>query len=161
MHVHAKDKATNKEQHITITASSGLSKEEIDKAVKDAQAHEADDKKRREEIEIKNQADSLVYATEKTLKENEGKIPEVDRKPIEEALASLKKTLESNGSGDEMKKGIETLTQASHKMAEALYKASAASATPPSEEAPKTEGSDTPPKKDENVVDAEFTESKD
>jgi len=162
VHVHAKDKATNKEQHITITASSGLSKDEIDKAVKDAQAHEADDKKRREEIEVKNQADSLVYTTEKTLKENEGKIPEVDRKPIEEALAALKKTLESGGSGDELKKGIETLTQASHKMAEALYKASAASATPPEGEAPKAEGNDTPPpKKDENVVDAEFTESKD
>ncbi len=158
VNVHAKDKATGKEQHITITASSGLSKDEIDKAVKDAQAHEAEDKKRREEIELKNQADTLVYSTEKTLKDNESKIPEADRKPIQEAVDSLKKAIEA-GNADDIKKKMEELTQASHKMAEALYKANA--------ETPKTEGNapegnaEANPPKDDKVVDAEFTESKD
>jgi molecular chaperone DnaK len=162
VNVHAKDKATNKEQHITITASSGLSKDEINKLVKDAQSHEADDKKRREEIEQKNQADSLAYATEKTLKENRDKIPEDERKKVEAVLEDLKKAIEANDSG-KIKSGMEALTQTSHKMAEALYKASTAKP----EEAPKTEGSPPPPEepaagsKDDNVVDAEFTESKD
>jgi molecular chaperone DnaK len=162
VNVHAKDKATNKEQHITITASSGLAKEEIDKLVRDAQSHEAEDKKRREEIEQKNQADSLAYATEKTLKENRDKIPEDERKKVEEALEDLKKAIEANDS-NKIKNGMEALTQVSHKMAEALYKASTAKP----EEAPKTEGAPPPPEepaagaKDDNVVDAEFTESKD
>ncbi len=160
VNVHATDKATNKKQHITITASSGLSKDEIDKLVKDAQQHESEDKKRREEIELRNQADSLVYSTEKTLKENQDKIPEDERKKVEAAAADLKKDIES-GDADKIKKGIETLTQASHKVAELLYKAS--TAKPEGE--PKTEGApeEAPaePKKEENVVDAEFTESKD
>lgn len=164
VNVHAKDKATGKEQHITITASSGLSKDEIDKAVKDAQSHEAEDKKRREEIELKNQADTLVYSTEKTLKDNESKIPEADRKPIQEAVDELKKAIES-GNSDDIKKKMEALTQASHKMAEALYKASAA--TPGAEAGAQAGGSEAgsaenpPPPKDDKVVDAEFTESKD
>ena len=159
VNVHATDKATGKKQHITITASSGLSKDEIDKAVKDAQSHEAEDKKHREEIELKNQADTLVYSTEKTLKDNKDKIPESDRKPIEEAVEALKKAIES-GDGAEMKKKIEALTEASHKMAEALYKATAEQ--PKADESASGEAaSENPPPKDEKVVDAEFTESKD
>ncbi len=164
VNVHAKDKATGKEQHITITASSGLSKDEIDKAVKDAQSHEAEDKKRREEIELKNQADTLVYSTEKTLKDNQDKISESDRKPIQDAVEELKKAIES-GNADDMKKKMEALTQASHKMAEALYKASAA--TQGAEAGAQAGGSESgsaenpPPPKDDKVVDAEFTESKD
>jgi len=162
VNVSAKDKATGKEQHITITASSGLSKDEIDKAVKDAQSHEAEDKKRREEIELKNQADTLVYSTEKTLKDSQDKIPEADRKPIQDAVDELKKAIEA-GDADEMKKKMEALTQASHKMAEALYKASAASGAQPGAEAGAGEASSEapPPPKDDKVVDAEFTESKD
>jgi molecular chaperone DnaK len=161
VHVTAKDKATNKEQHITITASSGLSKEDIDKLVKDGQAHEAEDKKKREEIETRNQADSMVYATEKTLKENKDKIPESDRKPVEEAIETLKKSIES-GDSAQMKKDIEALTQASHKMAEALYKASAPKTeAPPQEEAAQAEGAEGPKSEKEKVVDAEYTEAKD
>src|SRR4030095_14806942 len=163
VNVHAKDKATNKEQHITITASSGLSKDDIDRFVKEAQSHEAEDKKRREEIETKNQADTLVYATEKTLKENQDKIPEAERKTVEGAVENLKKAIEKGGT-DNIKKEMEALTHASNKMAEALYKS--APPPPPSEpEAPKTE--ETPPADEaaggskDNVVDAEFTESKD
>lgn len=162
VNVHAKDKATGKEQHITITASSGLSKDEIDKAVKDAQSHEAEDKKRREEIELKNQADTLVYSTEKTLKDNQDKIPEADRKPIQDAVDDLKKAIEG-GNGDEIKTKMEALTQASHKMAEALYKASAPQGEQPGAQAG-AEGAASeapPPPKDDKVVDAEFTESKD
>ncbi|MBL7684513.1 MAG: molecular chaperone DnaK [Deltaproteobacteria bacterium] len=156
VNVHAKDKATNKEQHITITASSGLSKDEIDKLVKDAASHEAEDKKRREEIELKNQADSMVYATEKTLKDNKEKISDDDRKPVEEAVEGLKKAIEANDA-DAIKKGIETLTQASHKMAEVLYKATAEKPEEPKADA-NTAGSSEAKKDD--VVDAEFTESK-
>lgn len=161
VNVHAKDKATGKEQHITITASSGLSKDEIDKAVKDAQSNEAEDKKRREEIELKNQADTLVYSTEKTLKDNQDKIPEGDRKPIQDAVDELKKAIESNN-GEEIKTKMEALTQASHKMAEALYKASAPQGEPGAQANPGEATSEAPPPpKDDKVVDAEFTESKD
>ncbi len=166
VHVTAKDKATNKEQHITITASSGLSKDEIDKLVKDAQGHEAEDKKKREEIELKNQADSMVYSAEKTLKENQDKLPEAEKKQVEDAVAALKKSIEAADS-DQIKKDLETLTQASHKMAEVLYKATAAQQPEAKPEGAEAAGGGqteetTPPKSDkDNVVDAEFTESKD
>ncbi len=165
VHVTAKDKATNKEQHITITASSGLSKDEIDKLVKDAQGHEAEDKKKREEIELKNQADSMVYSAEKTLKENQDKLPEAEKKQVEEAVAALKKSIEA-GESDQIKKDLETLTQASHKMAEVLYKTTAQQPEAKPEGADAAGGGQTgegaPPKSDkDNVVDAEFTESKD
>lgn len=158
VNVHAKDKATNKEQHITITASSGLSKDDIDKLVKEAQSHEAEDKKKREEIEVRNQADSMVYSTEKLLKENKDKIPADEAKKVEEAVETLKKSIES-GNIDRIKADSEALTQVSHKMAEVLYKAAGAQGPQPeagaSGEAPKQEE-----KKQDNVVDAEFTESK-
>ncbi len=157
--VSAKDKATGKEQKITITASSGLSKEEVDRMVREAKDNEADDKKKREEVEAKNQAESLVHATEKTLKENGDKISADDKKAIEDAVAELKKAIEDNNA-DAMKAGVEKVTQASHKMAEAMYKASAdaagAQANPEGEAGANPEAK----KKDENVVDAEFTETK-
>lgn len=157
VHVSAKDMATSKEQRITITASSGLSKDEIDQAVKDAKSHEAEDKKRREEIDVRNQADALVYNTEKTLKEHKDKLDANDVKRVEDALAACKKAIESKDT-DDMKKTMETLTQASHKLAEAMYKSASAkggngSAGPT--ETPKDEK-----KKDDKVVDAEFEESK-
>ena len=161
VHVSAKDKATGKEQKITITASSGLSKEDIDNLVKDAKSHEADDKARREMIDTKNQADALVYNTEKLLKENKDKVPEADAKQIESLCESLKKAIESEDAAA-MKTKIEELTQASHKMAEAMYKASAeadaaAKGADPQAE-PEIKADD---KKDDDVVDAEFEESKD
>ncbi len=161
VNVSAKDMATGKAQHITIEASSGLSKDEIDNLVKDAEAHESEDKAKREEVEVKNQADSLVYTTEKTLNENKDKISADVTKSIESALEACKKAIES-GNIDDIKKESEALTQASHKMAEELYKASAETAQEAS-----TEGSETPPEadtgdskaKDEDVVDAEFEEA--
>lgn len=163
VHVGAKDKATSKEQKITITASSGLSKEEIENLVKDAKVHEGDDKKRKEEIEIRNQADAMVYNTEKTLKENKDKVPAEDAKKIEDALATCKKAIEDKDSA-RIKSTMEELTTASHKMAEAMYKAQAASeeASKNAGEQPKSDGpKKDDEKKDENVVDAEFEESKD
>ncbi len=163
VHVAAKDKATNKEQKITITASSGLSKDEIDKLVKDAKSHEADDKKRREDIDMRNQADALVYNTEKVLKENKDKVAGDDAKKIEEAIAACKKAIEEKDSG-RIKSTMDELTKASHKMAEAMYKASAAEAgaekAAAGGEEPKKE-EEKEKKKDEKVVDAEFEESKD
>lgn len=154
LNVHAKDLATNKDQHITITASSGLSKAEIDKLTKEAEAHEEEDKKKREEIEAKNQADALVYSVEKTLKDNKDKVDASLVKDVEEALAESKKAIES-GDALQMKEKSEALTKASHKMAEALYKNTGA-------QQPGAEANPPPPPggKDENVVDAEFTESK-
>jgi len=159
VHVSAKDKATAKEQKITITASSGLSKDDIDKFVQEAKSHESEDKKRREEIDLRNQADALVYNTEKMLKDNRDKIPADSIKTVEEAAAACKKAIEDKDSA-KIKTTMETLTQASHKMAEAMYKAASpepeAGSTGAAKEEPKSGE-----KKDDNVVDAEFEESRD
>jgi molecular chaperone DnaK len=158
VHVQAKDLATQKEQKITITSSSGLNKDDIDRFVKDAKAHEADDKKRREEIELRNQADALIYNTERMIKDNREKIPVVEIKRAEEAGEECKKAVESKDIS-KIKKTMEDLQQATFKISEALYKAagpkegpSAGAEEPPKEEEKK--------KKDEKVVDAEFEETK-
>ena len=121
VHVSAKDMGTGKEQHIQITSSSGLSEAEIEKMVKDAEANAAADKEKRESVDAKNEADSLVYQTEKTLKEIGDKISDADKQKINDATAELKKAMES-GSTSEIKEKIEALKQASYKMAEELYK---------------------------------------
>ena len=153
LHVSAKDLGTGKEQSIRITASSGLSEEEIEKMVKDAESHASEDKKKRELIEARNQADSLVYTTEKSLKEHGEQVDADTRKKIEEGLEALKKAMEGSDA-DEIKKKSEELAQASHKLAEAMYaKAQAAEGAAPEEGAagPKDSGPD-------DVVDAEFEE---
>ena len=136
VHVSAKDLGTGKEQHIQITSSSGLSEEEIDKMVKDAEANAAADKAKREEIDTKNEADSLVYQTEKTLKEMGDKISGGDKQKIEDAVAALKKAIEGGNTSD-IKAKSEELKQASYKMAEEMYKqqgaAGAAGAQPGSD----------------------------
>jgi len=121
VNVSAKDMATGKEQAITITASSGLSKDDIDKMVKDADRHSDEDKKRRADIETRNQADNLVYNTEKMLSENREKIPVSDIKPIEDALAEAKEALKSEEM-DKIRSALDTLTKASHRLAEVMYK---------------------------------------
>ena len=121
VNVSAKDMATGKEQAITITASSGLNKDDIDKMVNDAERHSEEDKKRRADIETRNQADSLVYNTEKMLNENREKIPVSDIKPIEDALAGAKEALKSEDM-DRVRRAMETLTKASHRLAEVMYK---------------------------------------
>ena len=161
VNVSAVDKATNKKQHITITASSGLEKNDIDRMVKEAESHAAEDKKRREEIEVKNNADSLVYSTEKTIKENKDKIDSGLVKNLEDAIADLKKASESNNV-DGMKSGIDQVTKLSHQIAEQLYKASAGSAQGPGATGNAEAGAEqTSEKPKEDVVDAEFEEAKD
>jgi molecular chaperone DnaK len=121
VHVSAKDLGTGKEQKIRIESSSGLSEDEIEKMVKDAEAHAEEDKREKEKVEAKNEADSLVYTTEKSLKDYGDKISEDDRKKIEEAVSNLKSVMES-GSPDDIKAKIEELKQASYKLAEEVYK---------------------------------------
>ncbi len=157
VHVSAKDLGTGKEQSIRITASSGLSKEEIDKMVHEAEAHASEDKKKRELIEARNQADSMVYQTEKSLKEFGDKIDAGEKGKIEEKLAELKKTMEGNDP-EAMKKAGEELMQASHKLAEAVY-AQAQQAGGAGEQAGAAGGGEKSSKGD-NVVDADFEEVK-
>ena len=121
VHVSAKDLGTGKEQHIQITSSSGLSEEEINRMVQDAEANAAADKAKREEIDTKNEADSLVYQTEKTLKEMGDKISDADKQKIEDSVAALKKAIEGGNTTD-IKAKSEELKQASYKMAEEMYK---------------------------------------
>ena len=159
VHVSAKDLATQKEQSIKITASSGLSKEEVEKLVKDAQAHTDEDKKRRRTAEAKNQADTLIYQTEKNLSEHGDKIAAEDKTKIEEAVAALKKAMEGTDP-TAIESATQTLTTASHKLAEEMYKkASASTAAGGGTDAAGGNGSATgETKTDEKVVDAEFEE---
>jgi molecular chaperone DnaK len=154
VHVSAKDLATQKEQSIKITASSGLSKEEVEKLVKDAQAHTDEDKKRRKTAEAKNQADTLIYQTEKNLSEHGDKIAAEDKTKIEEAVAALKKAMEGTDP-EAIESATQTLTTASHKLAEEMYKKASASAAAGSAEGGTGAGET---KTDEKVVDAEFEE---
>ncbi len=157
VHVSAKDLATQKEQSIKITASSGLSKEEVEKLVRDAQSHTEDDKKRRKTAEAKNQADNLIYQTEKNLKEHGDKIAADDKTKIEEAVTTLKKAMEGNDP-EAIEAATQTLTTASHKLAEEMYKK--ASATAAAGAGADSAGGESPngAKTDEKVVDAEFEE---
>src|SRR6058998_2914637 len=127
MNVSAKDLGTGKEQKITITSSSGLSKDEVEKLVKDADAHAAEDKTRREEIEAKNHLDSLVYNVEKMLNENRDKISGSDVSNLESAIAEARKAMEQGGV-DNLKRATDNLTKASHKLAEAMYQSAGAGA---------------------------------
>ena len=124
VNVSAKDKATGKKQNITITASSGLEKDEIEKMVQDAEAHADEDKKRREEIEARNRADNLIYTTEKTLQENKEKLPDGEVEAVEKALEKAREVTKE-GSAAEIDQAIEELTKASHTLAELLYKQAA------------------------------------
>jgi len=158
VHVSAKDKATSKEQSIRIESSSGISKEEIEKMKQDAKQHETEDKARRELVEAKNQLDSLIYATEKAVKEYGAKITEDDKKKIEEASAKAKKALDSNNA-DEIKKAHEELQQASHKLSEEVYKQAQAQAqggAQGAEGSAEGAGSSDGKGKEEDVVDADF-----
>jgi len=156
VHVSAKDLGTGKEQSIRITASSGLSKEEIDKMVRDAEAHADEDKKKREAIEARNHADSMVYSTEKSLKEFGDKIDAIEKGNIENKIADLKKVMEGEDA-EAIKKATDDLAQSAHKLAEAMY----AKSQPSGEEAaPGAEQAGQSTHKDEKVVDADFEEVK-
>ena len=146
LHVSAKDMATGKEQNITITASSGLAKDEVENMVKEAESHADEDKKRREVIETRNQLDTLIYSTEKLLGENRAKIPEADAKGVEDAVAEAKKALETNEL-EALKEAINRINTASHKIAEVMYKSAS--------EAPGAGGEG---KKEGDVVEAEVVD---
>lgn len=160
LHVSAKDQGTGKEQSIRITPSSGLSDEEIDKMVKDAEMNADADKKKKELVEVKNQADTLVYSTEKSLTEHGDKVDEPTKKAIEEALAELKE--KSAGDDPEaIKEAIDKLTQSAHKLAEEIYKTAQAE-NAAGAEAQADPGADAGAEKPaEDVMDAEFEEVKD
>ena len=155
VNVSAKDMATGKEQAITITASSGLNRDDIEKMVKDADRHSEEDKKRRADIETRNQADSLIYNTEKMLNENREKIPVSDIKPIEDALAEAKEALKSEDM-DKIRRAMETLTKASHRMAEVMYKQARERQAPGGSGDGKADQAKTGGPAEGEVVDAEF-----
>src|SRR5271165_3262486 len=167
MNVTAKDKATNNEQKITISSSSGLSKEEVEKMAKDAESHAGDDRKKKEEIEARNRADSMVYNIEKMLKEHRDKVGADDAKAVDIALEDTKKAMQEGGV-DRINQAVSKLETASHKLAEAMYKASS---QPPTGQAPPQGGSaphDGPhdgtkasEQNKDNVVDAEFVDVED
>jgi molecular chaperone DnaK len=157
LNVNAKDLATGKDQKIAITSSSGLSKEDVERMAKEAEAHSAEDKERREQIESKNQLDSLVYSVEKMLRENGDKISGSDRANVENAIADAKKALESSDKRT-MDQARERLTQASHKLAEEMYKAAQPQGAGPSAGTGPAPGADGQNKKDEGVVDAEYVD---
>ena len=156
VNVSAKDKGTGKEQKIQIQASGGLSDEEIEKMVKDAEANKESDKKKRESVDVRNQADTLIHSTEKNLKEHGSKISDAEKKAIEDGSAALKESLKGEDIED-IKKKTEALVQSSMKLGEAIYK-SQQNAKP---ESGKDDGKDEKDKKDDNVVDADFEEVKD
>jgi len=153
LNVSAKDTATGKQQNITITASSGLTKDEIDRMVKEAEANAAEDTKRKQEIEVRNQTDSLVYSTERTLAEHGSKLAEADRKAIDDAMAEAREALKTEDL-ERMKRAQESLTRASHKLAEIMYREAQAQSQPGAPGAPPGQ-SPTGPKEGE-VVDADF-----
>ena len=148
VNVSAKDKGTGKEQQIRIQASGGLSETDIQKMVKDAEAHAEEDKKRKAQVEAKNHAEALVHSTEKTVAEHGSKVGEADRRAIENAIADLKEALKGSDA-DAITAKTNTLAQASMKLGEAMYKQSAEQ---PAGDAGAAEG------KKDDVVDAEFTE---
>jgi len=165
LNVTAKDRGTGKDQKITITSSSGLSKEEVERMAKEAESHAAEDKSKREEIEARNQLDSMVYQVEKMLREHGDKISGSDKSNVESALADAKKALEGSDASA-MKSALEALTSASHKLAEAMYKSQQAQGPAegpgpqagPGPSGNGAAGAGEQKKKDEGVIDAEYVD---
>ncbi len=164
VNVSAKDLGTGKEQKITITASSGINEEEIEKMVKDAELHAEEDKRKKEEVEVRNQADTLIYNTEKVLKENKDKLSETDVKAVEDAIKDTKAAVES-GDVNQIKEKMEILTKASHQLAEVMYKQAQSQQAQQDQTQPPPPPNDgsgsaqTEKEKDEDVVDAEFEDA--
>ena len=166
LNVSAKDTGTGREQKITITSSSGLSKDEVEKMKQEADSHAEEDRRYKEEVEVKNRADSLVYSVEKTLKENRDKVSEEDAKNIEAAVEEAKKAIQE-GKVEEINPAVERLTQASHKLAEAMYKQSGTTPQPPADDSGSEQagaaggGSEEKAKDGGEVIDAEVVEGDD
>ncbi len=165
INVSARDKATNNEQKITITSSSGLSKDEVEKMAKDAESHAADDRKKKEEIESRNRADAMVYNIEKMLKEHRDKVSADDAKAVETALEETKRAMQEGGV-DRINQATSKLETASHKLAEAMYKASSQAGGQggtggQQQGGPTADGKGPDSEKKDNVVDAEFVDVED
>ena len=159
LNVSAKDKATSKQQQITITSSSGLSQDEIEKMARDAEEHSADDAKRRTEVESRNQADSVIYSTEKTLNEHRDKIDDAEAKTIEQAISAAREAVK-NGTSEQIQSAVENLTKASHKLAEAMYAAQSSEAAQGDPAGSGSDG-DSAQTGADDVVDAEFVDADD
>jgi molecular chaperone DnaK len=165
LNVGAKDKATSKEQSITITASSGLSESEIDKMVKDAESHAAEDKDRKDAIEARNQLDSLVYGTRKLIEENADKIPDTEKLRAEEELKSAQQVLDANReptNASDLRAALESLQSAAHKVAEAMYKGASGDGGEgggPGAGNGQPRDNDEQQQRDDGVIDAEFEET--
>jgi molecular chaperone DnaK len=163
VHVNAKDLGTGKEQSIRITAPKKLSKEDIEKMIKEAEKFATDDEKRKEDVEVRNQADTLLYATEKSLKDYGDKVDDSEKKKIEEKIAALREAIKGKDT-DKIKSGLEELTKASHKLAEAVYKATAAKgqagpgADGPEAKAEEPQGEKSAEGGKDDIIDAEFKE---
>jgi molecular chaperone DnaK len=155
LNVTAKDNATGKDQKITITSSSGLSKDEVDRMAKEAEAHASEDQTKRDEVEARNSLDNMVYNVEKMLKDNGDKVSGSEKSDVESALAQAKTSLQGSSSVDEMNSAREKLTAASHKLAEAMYKSNASG---PSAASDASAGAPAEEKKDEGVIDAEYVD---
>ncbi len=158
VNVSAKDQATGKEQSIQITASSGLSKEEIDRLIREAEDHADEDHKKKELVEARNHADGLIYATERSIKDLGDKVDGATKSKIEDAIAALRKAMEGD-SAEEIKRLSEELTNASHKLAEAMYQQASKSGEQPSEDEGGPQAGGAAP--EEDIVDADFEEVKD
>ena len=157
VNVSAKDKGTGKEQKIQIQASGGLDEKEIDKMVKEAEANKEADKKKRETVDARNQADSIIHATEKNLKDHGGKISDAEKKAIESGISDLKNSLKGTDT-EEVKKKTQNLVQASMKLGEAVYKSQQKNSEKKSSD--KNSASENKGKNKDNVVDADFEEVK-
>jgi molecular chaperone DnaK len=160
VHVHAKDLATGKQQSMQITGGSALGKEDIDRMVKEAEAHAEEDRKRREAVELRNEADNLVFRTEKLLSENADKITDDVKQPVEEAIAELKTALEGEDN-DQVKAAVDKLNTTSAQLGQAMYAAAQAAQQPPSEAGEPSEHAESNGESgtgDEDVVDAEIVD---
>tara|TARA_B100000959_G_scaffold213281_2_gene224398 strand:- start:2205 stop:4112 length:1908 start_codon:yes stop_codon:yes gene_type:complete len=157
LNVAALDKATSKEQKIKVEASSGLSSDEIDDMVKDAESKSEEDEKKKELINERNNLDQLIYATEKTVSENDDKVSDSEKKEIEDAVSKAKESLKSEDI-DDLKNASEELTKVSHSLAEKMYKEASKEAPSESADSPESANEDTKERKDDDVIDAEFTD---
>ena len=163
LNVLAKDRATNNEQKITITSSSGLSKDEVEKMARDAESNSADDRKKKDEIEARNRADAMIYNVEKMLKEHREKISDSDAKEVEGALENAKKAM-SEGNPEQINSATDALTTASHKLAEAMYKSQGPGGPDGAAggaQGPGSNGAQGSAAPKEDVVDAEFVDVED
>jgi molecular chaperone DnaK len=163
LNVSAKDLGTGKEQKITITSSSGLSKDEVERMTKEGELHADEDRRYKDEVEVKNKADSMVYSVEKLLKENREKISEADAKSIEAALDDAKKAIQA-GDAARINSTMEKLTSASHKLAEAMYQQAASAKAPAdagaagAQQGPAEGAAQGTPRGDGEVIDAEVVD---